>query len=83
MIRPGEQQVTLHDGRSVSSYSEEWRAECEARAVLNMPTRMDRARYLGLVARRRGPAAADAIRELGLKIWRAQRETAAWNDSER
>lgn len=29
--------VSLYDGRVVDSYSEEWRAECEARAILAMP----------------------------------------------
>jgi hypothetical protein len=29
--------VTLHDGRQVDSSSEEWRHECEARAILSWP----------------------------------------------
>ena len=29
--------VSLYDGRVVDSYSEEWRAECEARSILAMP----------------------------------------------
>lgn len=29
--------VTLHDGRQVDSYSEDWRHECEARTILTWP----------------------------------------------
>lgn len=72
--------VTLHDGRTVDSSSEDWRAECEARHVLNLPTRLARSTYLRRVRDRRGDAAAEALRELGLKIWKAQRAAEAWND---
>ena len=37
-MRPGERTVTLADGRQVSSWSEDWRHECEARFILAMPT---------------------------------------------
>lgn len=62
-------EVTLHDGRVVSSYSEEWRQECEARAVLAMPNRNDRTAFLGNVKRHRGEAAALALRELVTVLW--------------
>lgn len=37
MNYPNEHLVTLIDGRQVSNYSEEWRHECEARAILAIP----------------------------------------------
>lgn len=46
MNRPGERIVTLVDGSQVSNYSEDWRHECEARAVLAMPTLRQRRAYL-------------------------------------
>ena len=38
--------MTLHDGTLVMSDSEEWRAECEARHVLSLPSLAARRRYL-------------------------------------
>lgn len=38
--------VTTWDGRQMSSWSEAWRHECEARAVLAMPTLRQRRAYL-------------------------------------
>ena len=46
MDYPNDFLVTLHDGRQVSHYSEDFRHECEARAVLNMPTKGKRQDYL-------------------------------------
>jgi peroxiredoxin len=46
MTRPGERTVTLHDGRQVSSWSEEFRHECEALAIINMPTLSQRRAHL-------------------------------------
>lgn len=54
--RPDERMVTTHDGRQVSNYSEEWRLDCEARYVLNMPTKAERRHYLHKVEKKRGPA---------------------------
>lgn len=56
-IRPGERQVQLADGREVSSCSEEWRAECEARTVLGWPREQRQAFYVS-VAKKRGEEAA-------------------------
>ena len=39
-------QVTLHDGRQVCDCCEDWRHECEARAIVNMPTLAQRRAYL-------------------------------------
>lgn len=61
---------TLIDGREVPSNSEEWRAECEARYVgaMHGPNILA---YVGVVADRRGQAAADALytRALDVRAW--------------
>lgn len=80
--------VTLIDGRKVSSDSEEWRAECEARAVCRMPgyyhedretrrrtwikAKGARNQYLMRVQDKRGKEAADQLRELVLHVWNAE-----------
>lgn len=76
--------VTLYDGQVVDSSSEAWRAECEARAVLAMPTKADRLNYLNgwrefdgtlqsRVLQRRGPEAVEKLRALMLALWQAGR----------
>lgn len=71
-------QVELHDGRKVGSWSEEWRAECEARAVLRMPTKMHRRGYLLRVADRRGQEAANALERHVMQLWEAERAMLQW-----
>lgn len=44
--KPGERMVTLHDGRVVSNYSEEWRHETEASTILGWPSKRQRQVYL-------------------------------------
>lgn len=74
--------VTLHDGSQVMSDSEEWRHECEALTVINMPNIADRRRYLqdrlddkGVlrdgVLQRRGPEALARLEATIKKIWYA------------
>lgn len=65
--------ATLHDGRVVDTWSEEWRAECEARHVLNLPSKTQRNAYLATVERKRGQASRDALADLVMAIWRAGR----------
>lgn len=65
--------VTLIDGRQVDSGSEDWRAECEARRVLRMPTKAHRHAYLHAVAKRRGQQAREALETAVLALWRAGR----------
>lgn len=60
--------VTLIDGRVVHSTSEDWRAECEARAVAHMTTTQQRHEYVAVVERARGKTAADALRDLATRI---------------
>lgn len=63
--------VTLIDGRQVSSSSEEWRHECEARHVARLPSRAERAKYIDTVHARRGADASLALRQLAQKIFYA------------
>lgn len=74
-----ERPVTLHDGRTVGSWSEDWRAECEARSVLRLPDKMARNAYLLRVRQRRGEEAANALEELCRRIWRADRAAEQWS----
>ena len=64
--------VRLIDGREVDSYSAEWRAECEARHVLNMETNGQRYAYLARVESKRGKPARDALQKLVMDVWRAR-----------
>jgi len=57
--------VTLRDGRVVSSSSEVWRLECEARTILK---RWDRKEYLEKVREKRGVDAAVELRNEMLAI---------------
>ena len=57
--------VTLRNGRVVSSSSEAWRLECEARTILK---RRDRKEYLEKVRQKRGVDAAVELRNEMLAI---------------
>lgn len=59
--------ATLIDGRRVSSASEEWRHECEARYIAGL-TDEARKGYLTFVHSRRGPEAARALKDLAVRI---------------
>lgn len=71
---PDARDVTLYDGTTVSSYSEAWRHECEARSILNLPTLPRRQARLDHIERWRGKAAADQLRDTMLAIWNARQE---------
>ena len=75
----GERMVELYDGRQVSNYSEEWRAECEARAVVRLSTKMARRAYIWRVREKRGDAAANALERLVWALWEAELALAQWN----
>lgn len=62
----------LHDGTEVSSDSEAWRHECEARTVLAMPTLTARRDYLAAVERKRGIAARERLQQTMLGIRNAK-----------
>lgn len=77
--------VMLIDGRQVPSDGEEWRHECEARAVLAMPTVWMRRQYLrgklndfgrleGGVLQKRGEEATKRLEATITAIWNASRD---------
>lgn len=57
--------VTLATGEQVPSDSQEWLLECEARHILNLPSKPARLELLEQIEKRRGP---DARRELEVRI---------------
>lgn len=63
--------TTLIDGRVVSTWSEEWRHECEARYVMDKPTKALRRKYLEEIERKRSRAARDRLEKTMLAIHRA------------
>lgn len=78
-VHPGAREVALHDGRTVSSYSEAWRQEAEAMSIMSLPTKTDRRYALSTIEKHRGKQTADQLRELvntlySLRVAR-QRET--------
>ena len=75
MVTPAK--VTLHDGRVVDAISEEFRAECEARFVLGLPTKAQRREYLAGVAEHRGRPARVRLESLVLKVYEARKAGAA------
>jgi hypothetical protein len=64
--------VRLRDGREVSSSSEEWRAECEARYVAKLPDREARRGYLSRVEAKRGADARKALERAAREIFDAE-----------
>lgn len=76
--------VTLVDGSETCSWSEAWRAETEARAVLAIPDKLARREFLrgaeenGKVVKRgvrqiRGEQAYVDLEAMVLKVWQARR----------
>lgn len=61
--------VTLRNGQSVCSTSEAWRHECEARTVVQMPTREARRAHLDAVERLRGAKARQQLEETARALW--------------
>lgn len=58
--------VTLIDGSQTCSWSQAWRHECEARAVLAMPDRLQRRQYL------RGDVLGDRVIKRGIRQVRGE-----------
>lgn len=70
--------VTLIDGTVVSNYSEAWRHECEARAILGVPRLYDRQKMLERIEKIRGKATVDKLRATMMIIWgKAQQDKSA------
>jgi hypothetical protein len=73
MTTPRSNPVTLIDGTVVPSDSEAWRAECEARGVLRLPTKMRRLAYVRGVEEKRGFESAQKLRRDVIRVWEHQR----------
>ena len=95
-MRAGECEITLADGRTVSNYSPEFVAWCEARTICRMHSRQARRIYMTRIEVKRGAAAREAMEALVHVVWqtefgrtsyaqRAQRDgpPAGWEDSHR
>lgn len=76
-LHPKPIMVRLIDGRQVDDYSEEWRHECEARYIANLPSREARQGYLQFVRGRRGAEAGQRLEDLAMRIYRAERQRLA------
>lgn len=61
--------ATLIDGRTVCTWCPDWRAECEARHILAMPSIHDRRAYLADIKTRRGQASHDELADLVRAVW--------------
>lgn len=61
--------VKLADGREVLSDSAEWMQECEARHILNQPTKPARIAMLDGIEKKRGPEARKALEGRILELW--------------
>ena len=61
--------VVLVDGRIVDSWSEDWRHECEARHIANLPTLQQRREYLEVIERKRGGAECKRLKDTIRIIW--------------
>lgn len=77
-----EKRVRLLDGREVSNLSEDWRHECEARAVARMPTKEARHGHLAAVERHRGKEARQALQALAEKIFYAEHSASKRSNDE-
>lgn len=65
--------VTLADGRQVLSDSPEWRHECEARTILDMPNKQVRLELLDKIEKRRGANARRELEQSIMTLWHARR----------
>ncbi len=65
--------VALVDGTFVDSTSELWRAECEARHVLRLRSKMQRHEYLARVEAKRGKDSRDVLQAAVMALWQRLR----------
>lgn len=68
-----EPMVTLRDGRVVGSCSEEWKWQCLAQTVLNMPSRHDRKVFLEKWGAKHGEDTRLALQNEIMALWSAGR----------
>jgi hypothetical protein len=64
--------ATLPDGRETCTWSEDWRNHCEALHVCDMPTLVERRRYLLAIHNKRGEPAWLKLRTAVEQAWRAR-----------
>ena len=64
--------VQLVDGRTVCNTCPDWRHECEARAIADLPTLSDRRAWLETIEHKRGKASADGLRTTMTALWAAK-----------
>jgi hypothetical protein len=69
--------VRLVDGREVLSDSEEWRHQCEAQTILNMPGKLKRQAMLTRVEEKRGKLSRTNIELTIMALWKASRPASA------
>lgn len=67
----------LPDGREVDTWSEEWRAHCEALHVLQIKRRVDRQLYLERVRQKRGVQSSEKLAGDVFALWKLQKLKAA------
>ena len=65
--------AVLASGEQVSSDSPAWLLECEARRLLELPTRDDRLRELDYLQKRRGEPARKDLEQRILALWQLER----------
>ena len=61
--------VKLFDGREVDSASEDYRHECEARAIMMLPTTMDRRVWLEHIETKRGKTVRATLQAKISELW--------------
>jgi hypothetical protein len=71
--------VELVNGQQVPSDSREWLLECEARYVLNLPTKADRYALLDAIEKKRGRDARMELHDRVMQLHFATKEREARN----
>lgn len=70
---PRPRTVTLATGSTCCTWCEPHRQECEARDILDMPTRTGRQARIAGIGVRRGAEAEKNLRVVVMKLWELQR----------
>lgn len=61
--------VKLVDGRTVCNTCEDWRHECEARAIMDLRSTNERRAWLEGIEKKRGQAARLALQDTIKALW--------------
>lgn len=69
--------VTLVDGTVVMNDSEEWRFQCEAQHILNLPNKQARQVLLSSIEGRRGNLVRLALERKIMELWKAKQPPTA------